>query len=56
MIYQSLVGLVVIDTELDKEDHSSIPATVIGRGLEPLDGKTNLRTRLNWWCKPNITL
>jgi hypothetical protein len=26
----------VIDTELGKEDHGSIIATTIGRGLEPL--------------------
>jgi hypothetical protein len=38
--YQSLVGSVVIDAELGREDHSSIPATAIGRGLEPLGAIT----------------
>jgi hypothetical protein len=40
---------VVIDAELGREDHSSIPATAIGRGLEPLDAITDPRTRFNWW-------
>jgi hypothetical protein len=31
----------VIGAELDKEDHSSIPATVTGRELEPLDVRTD---------------
>jgi hypothetical protein len=39
----------VIGAELGKEDHSSIPVTVTGRGLEPLDVKTDPRTRFNWW-------
>jgi hypothetical protein len=43
-----LVGLVVIDAELDREDHVSIPATAIGRGLKSLYVKTDLRIRLNW--------
>jgi hypothetical protein len=30
---QPLIGLVLIDVEFDMEDHSSIPAIVIGRGL-----------------------
>jgi hypothetical protein len=29
----------VIDAELSMKDHSSIPATAIGRGLKPLDVK-----------------
>jgi hypothetical protein len=49
VIDQSLVGLVVIGAELDREDHGSIPVTAIGRGLESLDAKTDPRTRLNWW-------
>jgi hypothetical protein len=31
----------VIDAELGREDHGSIPATTIGRGLEPLDVRTD---------------
>jgi hypothetical protein len=50
-INQSLVVSMVIGTELGRGDHSSIPATAIGRGLEPLDVRTDPRTRLNWWCK-----
>jgi hypothetical protein len=42
----------VIDTELGREDHGSIPTIVIESGLEPLDVRTDLRTRLNWWWKP----
>ncbi|PNX76826.1 ethylene-responsive transcription factor abr1-like protein [Trifolium pratense] len=44
---------VVIDAELDREGHSSIPATVIGRVLKPLDAKTDPRTRLE--CSSNWT-
>jgi hypothetical protein len=32
---------VVIDAELGKEDHSSIPTTAIERELEPFDDRTN---------------
>jgi hypothetical protein len=39
--YQSLVGLVVIDAELDRDDRGSIPATAIGRRLKPLDARTD---------------
>jgi hypothetical protein len=57
-IYQSLVGsmlidvrltllLMTIDVGLDREDHGSIPATTIERGLKPLDVRTNPRTELN---------
>jgi hypothetical protein len=35
--HQFLVGSVMIDVELDMEDHSSIPAAAIGRELKPLD-------------------
>ncbi|MCI45825.1 hypothetical protein A2U01_0067064, partial [Trifolium medium] len=31
----------VIDAELGREDHGSIPATAIGRRLEPLDVRTD---------------
>jgi hypothetical protein len=48
-IKQSLIDLVVIDAELGKEDHDLIPVTAIGRGLKPLDARTDPRTRLNWW-------
>lgn len=44
--HQSLVGPVVIGAGLGREDHSSIPATAIGRGLEPLDVITDPRTGL----------
>jgi hypothetical protein len=30
----------VIDAELGRKDHGSIPATAIGRRLEPLDVRT----------------
>jgi hypothetical protein len=33
---QSLVGSVVIDAEIDREDHRSIPATVIEGGWNHL--------------------
>ncbi|MCI58347.1 hypothetical protein A2U01_0079602, partial [Trifolium medium] len=33
----------MIDVELGREDHSSIPATAIGRGLKPLDARTDPR-------------
>jgi hypothetical protein len=33
LLDQPLIGLVLIDVEFDMEDHSSIPAIVIGRGL-----------------------
>jgi hypothetical protein len=42
MLYKSLVGLVVIGVELNREDHGSIPAIVIGEGLESLNTKTEL--------------
>jgi hypothetical protein len=35
----------MIDAELGREDHSSIPATVIGRGLKLLDIRIDPRTR-----------
>jgi hypothetical protein len=47
-LYQSLVGSVVIDAELGRKDHGSIPATAIERRLESLDDKTDPRIRLNW--------
>jgi hypothetical protein len=47
--HQSLVDLVGIGTEFGRDDHGSIPATAIERGLEPLDVRTNLQTRFIWW-------
>jgi hypothetical protein len=41
----------MIDAEIGREDRGSIPATAIGRGLEPLDARTDPRTRINWWRK-----
>ncbi|GAU24899.1 hypothetical protein TSUD_116240 [Trifolium subterraneum] len=38
----------VIDAELGREDHSSIPATAIGRGLKPFDVRIDTRIRLSW--------
>ncbi|MCI84387.1 hypothetical protein A2U01_0105665, partial [Trifolium medium] len=35
------VGSVVIDAELDREDHGSISATAIKRGLKSLDVRTD---------------
>jgi hypothetical protein len=46
---QSLVGSVVIDVELGRENHDSTPPTAIGRGLESLDVITDHQTRLNLW-------
>jgi hypothetical protein len=48
LVYQLLVGSVMIGTELDREDHSSIPTTTIGRGLKPLDGKTGGEKKKIW--------
>jgi hypothetical protein len=31
----------MIDTELGREDHDSIPATAIEMGLKPLDARTD---------------
>jgi hypothetical protein len=42
---QMLVGLVVIEAGLGREDHSSIAATAFGRGPKPLD----VRTRPELW-------
>ena len=36
-----LVGPMMIDVGLGRENHSSIPATAIRRGLKPLDARTN---------------
>ncbi|PNX99618.1 glutaredoxin-c11-like protein [Trifolium pratense] len=44
---QSLVGPVMIDAEFGREDTVQSPATAIGRGLGPLDTKTDLRNRLD---------
>jgi hypothetical protein len=46
---KSLVGSVVIGTELGREDHGSIPGNCDRRELKPLDAITDSRTRLNWW-------
>jgi hypothetical protein len=51
MKHQSLVGLVVIDAELGRKDHGSIFHKYDWEGLELLDARTNLQTRLNWWYK-----
>jgi hypothetical protein len=42
MGYQLLVGLVVIDAEFGREDHDSIPTTMIKRKLKPLNIRTDL--------------
>jgi hypothetical protein len=36
---------VVIDVELSRKDHGSIPAAAIGREPKPLDVRTDLQTR-----------
>jgi hypothetical protein len=36
----------VIDAKLGREDYRSIHATTIGRGLKPLNFRTDIRTRL----------
>jgi hypothetical protein len=41
-------GSVVIDAELDREDHGSILITTIKRRLKPLDVRTDPQTRLNY--------
>jgi hypothetical protein len=43
---QSLVGLLVINAEVGREDYCLIPATTIKRGLEPHDIRTDLRTTI----------
>ncbi|MCI68422.1 hypothetical protein A2U01_0089683, partial [Trifolium medium] len=50
MINQSLVGSVLIGAEFSREGMTKVrfPATAIGMGLEPLDSRTDPRTRLNW--------
>jgi hypothetical protein len=40
-IYQSLVGSIVIDAKFGRDNRSSIPATAIGRELEPLNARTD---------------
>jgi hypothetical protein len=42
-----LVGSVVIDAEFDRENHSSIPTTAIGRWLELFNVRTDLINILN---------
>jgi hypothetical protein len=37
----------VTDTGFGMQDHSLIPATAIGKEMEPLDVRTDPRTRLN---------
>lgn len=46
LINQLLVGLMVIDVELDMEDHGLIPITAIGSELELLDVRTDSRIGL----------
>jgi hypothetical protein len=41
-----LVDPVVIDAEMSRNNHSSISATAIERGLEIPDAKNNSQTRL----------
>jgi hypothetical protein len=50
--WTNLVGSVVIDTELGRDDHGFIPATAIWRGLEPLDARTDSQPDLNGGEKP----
>jgi hypothetical protein len=45
---------VAIDAELAREDHNSIPATVIRRGLKPLNAKTDPQTRFNWVLQVDV--
>jgi hypothetical protein len=40
---------VIIDAELDREDHSLIFTIAIGKELKPLDSRTDTRTKFNWW-------
>jgi hypothetical protein len=42
---QSLVGLVVINAELNKENHDSIHRKCDWEGLKPLDIRTDFQTR-----------
>jgi hypothetical protein len=39
----------MIDIEFGREDHGSIPATAIRRGLKPLNVRTDPQTTFNWW-------
>jgi hypothetical protein len=45
-IYQSLVGSVMINAGLDREDSGSIPATATTKGMKLLDTKIDSRIRL----------
>jgi hypothetical protein len=53
MINQSLVGSMMIDAEFIGSITVRSPTTAIGRGrgLKPLNVKTDPRIRLNWWWK-----
>lgn len=42
-----LVGPVVISVELGREDHGSTSAIAIGREIEPLNDRSNPRTKLD---------
>ncbi|MCI48419.1 hypothetical protein A2U01_0069662, partial [Trifolium medium] len=46
-MHQSLVKSVVIDAELGREDHGSIPATMTESELKSLDVRTDPRIRLS---------
>jgi hypothetical protein len=47
-------NIVVIDAELDREDHSLIPQLRWGEGWNQLDVRTDLQTRFNQWWKKKI--
>jgi hypothetical protein len=47
-INQVIVGSVMINIELCRENFSSIPAITFERGLKLFDAKIKFRIRLNW--------
>jgi hypothetical protein len=42
----------ILGDELVRENYGSIPATVIRKGQQPLNARTDPQIRLNWWYKP----
>jgi hypothetical protein len=43
----------VIYAEFGREDHGSIARNYNREELKPLDVRTNIQTRYNWWRKQN---
>jgi hypothetical protein len=56
LVYLSFVGSVMIVIEFGKNDHSSIPTIVIGRGLESLDAKNCTPNQIKLMVKAKIKI